>query len=78
MHVPARRPERPGLFAAQPGVLSCESAPMQIHGPGYCSCHAPSPATPGAAPSTGFFVLILSLSLVLIGLVVQGVIPLAW
>jgi hypothetical protein len=51
---------------------------MQIHGPGYCSCHAPSPATPGTAPSTGFFVLILSLSLVLIGLVVQGVIPLTW
>ena len=50
---------------------------MQIHGPGYCSCHAPAP-TPGTAPSTGFFVLILSLSLVLIGLVVQGVIPLSW
>lgn len=51
---------------------------MQIHGPGYCSCHAPSAATPGSAPSTGFFVLILSVTLVLVGLVVQGVIPLAW
>lgn len=51
---------------------------MHHHGPGYCSCHAPAPTTPGAAPSTGFFVLILSLTLVLAGLVVQGVIPLSW
>jgi hypothetical protein len=49
---------------------------MQVHGPGFCSCHAPSPAPTGAAPSTGFFVLFLSLTLVLVGLVVQGVIPL--
>jgi hypothetical protein len=51
---------------------------MHAHGPGLCSCHAPTPAATGAAPSTGFFVLILSLTLVLVGLVVQGVIPLGW
>jgi len=47
---------------------------MQIHGPGYCSCHAPSPG--GAAPSTGFSVLIVSLGLLLAGLVSHGVISL--
>lgn len=49
---------------------------MHAHGPGLCSCHAPSSAPDGSSPSTGFFVLILSLTLVLVGLVVQGVIPL--
>lgn len=48
---------------------------MKIHGSGHCSCHAPA-CVPGAAPSTGFFVLILSLTLVLCGLVSQGVISL--
>lgn len=50
---------------------------MQVHGPGYCSCpgHAPGPVR-GAAPSTGFSVLFLSVLLVLAGLVNQGVISL--
>jgi hypothetical protein len=50
-----------------------------------CSCHCASggPGTSGAAissvgspPSTGFFVLSLSLSLLLCGLISTGVIPL--
>ena len=49
---------------------------MHAHGPGLCSSHAPSTAPDGSAPSTGFFVLTLSVTLVLVGLVVQGVIPL--
>lgn len=49
---------------------------MHAHGPGLCSCHAPPTAPDGSAPSTGYFVLILSLTLVLAGLVFQGVIPL--
>jgi hypothetical protein len=63
------------LRRAADTVLKSELS-MQVHGPGFCSCHAPSPAPTGAAPSTGFFVLFLSLTLVLVGLVVQGVIPL--
>lgn len=59
-------------------VLDFQSAAMHTHGPGLCSCHAPPSAGSGAAPSTGFFVLILSLTLVLVGLVVQGIIPLSW
>ncbi len=42
-----------------------------------CSCHAASaPGVGGKSASTGFFVLSLSLSLLLCGLINAGVIPL--
>jgi hypothetical protein len=50
---------------------------MKLHDHCACSCHIASAHTVGAKPaSTGFFVLSLSLTLVLCGLITTGVIPL--
>ncbi len=55
---------------------------MKLHDHQDCSCHgAPTGGSGGAGelaspPSTGFFVLSLSLSLLLCGLISTGVIPL--
>ncbi len=52
---------------------------MKVHHHCDCSCHgggASTGALRGAAPSTGFFVLTLSASLLLCGLISMGVIPL--
>jgi hypothetical protein len=58
---------------------------MKLHHHCDCSCHgaasgaaAGGPSGAAVPPSTGFFVLSLSLSLLLCGLISTGVIPLAF
>jgi len=51
---------------------------MKLHRQCDCTCHGlgtPAGALRGGPPSTGFFVLSLSLSLLICGLVSTGVIP---
>ncbi len=55
---------------------------MKFHDHCDCTCHGADSGGPelragsGAPPSTGFFVVALSLSLLLCGLISTGVIPL--
>ena len=58
-------------------VLKSHGPRMKLHHHCDCSCHAASaPGVGGKSASTGFFVLSLSLSLLLCGLINAGVIPL--
>ena len=62
------------------GVIKSHFSRMKVHDHCDCSCHAPGARdVAGDAanpPSTGFFVLSLSLALLLCGLISTGVIPL--
>ena len=63
-------------------VLKSGCVRMKLHDHRDCSCHGAATGGPGlgeaiaSPPSTGFFVLSLSLSLLLCGLISTGVIPL--
>jgi len=58
-------------------VLKSHGPRMKLHDHCACSCHAASAHAVGTKPaSTGFFVLSLSLTLLLCGLITTGVIPL--
>ena len=82
-HTPARR-GRLRLRLAR--VLKSGFVRMKLHDHRDCSCHGAATGGPGlgeaiapdrvSSPSTGFFVLALSLSLLLCGLISTGVIPL--
>ncbi len=78
-HAPARRGRLRMRLAR---VVKSGGVRMKLHDHQDCSCHGAATGGPGlgqamaAPPSTGFFVLSLSLSLLLCGLISTGVIPL--